>query len=212
MPEWLTDPTDPLPAVTHAARSTVTRLLDELEGGSRAAADEIFPLVYEELRSLARRHRRRWSGDETLRTTALVHEAYLKLAGGDGVAARSRAHFFAIAAQAMRQILIDSLRGRRRLKRGGDFRRISLESLERIPDGVALSDGEADALAELDDALARLAKVDVRLSRVVECRVFGAMTIADTATALGTSPATVKRDWTLACAWLYRELQPPGDP
>jgi RNA polymerase sigma factor (TIGR02999 family) len=193
--------------VTQAIETTVTRLLKELQHGNRATLDELFPLVYHELRRLAHRHRRRWDGDETLGTTALVHEVYLKLVGGQRLAASNRAHFLAVAAKAMRQILGDYARARRRLKRGGDLHKVSLEVLEAVPGQLLISDQQAETLTMLDAALARLEQADSRLSQVVECRFFAGLSIADTAAVVGTSPATVKRDWTLARAWLYREMQ-----
>ncbi len=198
--------------MTQAAETTVTRLLEELQGGNRAALDELFPLVYHELRGLAHHHRQRWYGDETLGTTALVHEVYLKLVGQQRLSAYSRAHFLAVAGKAMRQILHDYARTRRRLKRGGDLRQVSMNVLEAEPSRLLLSDEQAEALAVLDAALAGLERENSRLSRVVECRFFAGMSIADTASVLGTSPATVKRDWTLARAWLYREMQRQRDP
>jgi RNA polymerase sigma factor (TIGR02999 family) len=200
------------PAVTPAIHSTVTRLLEELQHGNRAALDELFPLVYHELRRLAHRHRRRWDGDETLGTTALVHEAYLKLVGGQRLAASNRAHFLAVAAKAMRQVLGDYARAGRRLKRGGDLRRVSLEVLEAEPGQLVVSEEQAETLTALDAALDRLEQEDSRLSQVVECRFFAGLSIADTAAVVGSSPATVKRDWTLARAWLYREMQRHAEP
>jgi RNA polymerase sigma factor (TIGR02999 family) len=188
--------------------ATVTRLLHELEGGNHAASGELFALVYEELRLLAHRQRQGWYGDRTLGTTALVHEAYLKLVGGQSIAARSRAHFLAIAAKAMRHILTDYARGRRRHKRGGDLQPVPLDVLDALPGGLVLSDEQVDTLAALATALDGLEKESSRLLEVVDCRFFGGLSIADTAAVLGTSPATVKRDWTLARAWLYRAMQP----
>jgi RNA polymerase sigma factor (TIGR02999 family) len=193
--------------LTLAIEGTVTRLLDELQGGNRAALDELFPLVYGELKRVAHRHRQGWYGDETLGTTALVHEAYLKLVGQQLVAARSRAHFMAVAAKAMRQILSDYAKARRRLKRGGDLRQVPLDALDRVPGGLGIGGEQAETLTALDAALTALEAENDRLGRVVEYRFFGGMSIADTAEVLGTSPATVKRDWTLARAWLYREMQ-----
>ena len=193
--------------MAHPTETTVTRLLAQLEGGHRAALDQLFPIVYAELRALAHRQRRRWYGDETLGTTALVNEAYLKLVDQQRLGARSRAHFLAIAAKAMRHILSNYAEARRRLKRGGDLRRVSADVLDAVPAPLGLTDAQAELLAALDDALRRLEETNVRLSRVVECRFLAGMSIEDTAVALDTSPATVKRDWVLARAWLYRELQ-----
>ncbi|HEX7121533.1 MAG TPA: ECF-type sigma factor [Gemmatimonadaceae bacterium] len=192
--------------MTPESETTVTRLLGELQRGQREALDQLYPLVYEELKALAHYHRRRWHGDDTLGTTALLHEAYLKLAGQRQLTANSRAHFFAVAAKAMRHILSNYAEARRRKKRGGDRAQVSLEVLEAMPVRLDLSDDHADMLSALDEALAKLEATNERLSRVVECRFFGGMSIADTAAALEISPATVKRGWLLARAWLYREL------
>jgi RNA polymerase sigma factor (TIGR02999 family) len=188
---------------------TVTRILQQAEGGDSAAADQLFGLVYEELHLLAKRQRARWRGDYTLNTTALVHEAYLKLVGPQRLGVESHAHFFALAARAMRHILSNYAKRRRTLKRGGDQVRLSL--MERdlaVLDSQALMSAErAEVLHALEEAMTRLEAVSERQCRVVECRFYGGMSVPETATALGISPATVKRDWTLAQAWLYRELQ-----
>jgi RNA polymerase sigma factor (TIGR02999 family) len=197
--------------MTAATEATVTRLLDQLQSGHREALNQLYPLVYQELKALAHYHRRRWHGDDTLGTTALLHEAYLKLLGQRRLAARSRAHFFAVAAKAMRHILSNYAEARRRKKRGGDRERVSLETLDALPVRLDFTDEHAESLAVLDEALRRLEQTNDRLSQVVECRFFGGMSIADTAAALGVSPATVKRDWVLARAWLYREMQRIGD-
>jgi RNA polymerase sigma factor (TIGR02999 family) len=136
-----------------------------------------------------------------------VHEAYLKLLGQRRLAARSRAHFFALAAKAMRHILSNYAEARRRQKRGGDRERVSLATLDDLPVRLDFADEHAETLAVLDQALGRLEQTNSRLSQLVECRFFGGMSIADTATVLGVSPATVKRDWVLARAWLFREMQ-----
>lgn len=187
------------------ATDTVTRLLGNFEKGDAGALEAIFPLVYSELREIAHRHRRRWSGDTTLGTTALINEAYLRLVDSDRLGARTKVHFLRVASRAMRQILSNYGRDRRASKRGGDAPKISLD--EAIEQGIPqLSDADASQLAELADALDRLEKFDVRLARVVECRFFGGLSIEQTAEALDVSPATVKRDWRLARAWLYRDM------
>ncbi len=191
---------------TGADPGTVTRLLADIAAGDRLAMEALFPIVYQELRGLAHRQRRRWSGDSTLGTTALVHEAYLKLVGVDRIDARTSAHFLKVAAIAMRHILCNYAREQRAAKRGGDSPRIALDAL---PEGLlplSFSDSQSATLEALDDALRRLEKMEPRLGEVVECRFFGGLTIEDTAAALGTSPATVKRDWALARSWLFREL------
>lgn len=182
-------------------------MLRELQVGNSTAMSDLFPLIYDELRALAHRQRQRWRGDFTLNTTALVHEAYLKLVDQKQLEAKSRTHFFAVAAKAMRHILCNYARDRLRKKRGGDLHRLSIEDIEAIPATFVVSDEQSALLMALDVALRHLEEVDKGLSDLVECRVFGAMSIADTAAALGLSPATVKRRWTLARSWLYREIQ-----
>jgi RNA polymerase sigma factor (TIGR02999 family) len=191
----------------HASQTTVTRLLGELQAGNREALAELFPLIYDELRGLAHRQRQRWRGDVTLNTTALIHEAYLKLVDQKRFDAGSRAHFLGIAAKAMRHILCNYARDRRRKKRGGDLHKVSLEDVTAQPERITSSDEHTAILVALDDALNQLEKMDKRLSDVVECRFFGAMPIDDAAAALGLSPATVKRRWALARSWLFREMQ-----
>jgi RNA polymerase sigma factor (TIGR02999 family) len=196
---------------SHDDPGTVTRLLDDLQRGDEAALDQLFPLLYKELRGLAHRHRSRWHGDYTLGTTALVHEAYLKLVDRKQIEAGDRAHFLAVAARAMRHILCNYARDRGRQKRGGGLQRLSLDEANAAPGLYAMSDEQADTIVALDAALDGLARFDPRLGRVVECRFFGGMSIPDTAAAIGISPATVKRDFALARAWLYRELRPHGE-
>jgi RNA polymerase sigma factor (TIGR02999 family) len=193
--------------VVDSTQTTVTNLLRELQAGNSAALGELFLLVYNELRVLAHRQRRRWHGDFTLNTTALVHEAYLKLVDQTQLDIDNRAHFLGVAAKAMRHILCNYARNRRTIKRGGDLQRLRLEELDALPEKMTLSQDQAAILVALDEALKQLETVDSRLSDVVECRFFGAMSIEDTAAALALSPATVKRRWTLARSWLYRELQ-----
>jgi RNA polymerase sigma factor (TIGR02999 family) len=188
------------------AESTVTRLLRELDGGHAGAADEIFALLYQELRGIAHRHRRRWEGDDTLNTTALVHEAYVKLVGQARIGVESRAHFLALAARAMRHILCNYSRDRRAGKRGGDAEILTLDELQ-VPAGAGVfARDPSDTLLALDQALRRLEQVDPRQGKVVECRFFGGLTLEETATALDVSPRTVQRDWAMAQAWLHREV------
>lgn len=166
----------------------------------REVLDRLLPAVYDQLRRVAHRQLRGEGGDHTLGTTGLVHEAYLRLSDLDRLEWRSRAHFFAVAAQAMRRILVDYANSRKALKRGGTRRKVAL-------DEVALPvDLRADEVLALDEALDRLSAVNARYARVVECRFFGGLDIEETAEALDISPATVKRDWTMARAWLNREL------
>ena len=172
-------------------------------GPASAAGDEldaVFPAVYEELKRVAHRHLRGERTEHTLGTTALVHEAYLELAKLDHVRWPGRPYMLAAASKAMRRILIDYAVARRAQKRGGG---VAAEPLE---DAVAMAIARGDELLALDEALDRLAGVNERYGRVVECRFYGGMSVEETAEALGTSPATVKRDWTVARAWLNREL------
>jgi len=194
--------------LAESAQTTVSRLVVALAAGDRQALDSLFPLVYEEIRAIAHRQRRRWRGQHTLNTTALVHEAYLKLAGSERIGAESRAHFLAVAATAMRQILINYAESRRTRKRGGELGHVSLSELEAGPSPRhELPRDDADLLIELDAALRHLAAVHSRQARVVECRFFGGMTVDETALALAVSPRTVRRDWTVAQAWLHARLE-----
>jgi RNA polymerase sigma factor (TIGR02999 family) len=184
----------------------VARLLGQMRGGDDAAVDQLFALLYGELKELAHRQRLRWRDDYTLNTTALVNEAYLKLVGQASVEVESRAHFSALAARAMRHILCNYARDRRALKRGGGLERLPLDERAVLAAPSSLSPEPAERLVALDDALSRLEKVDPRQSKVVECRFFGGLTVEETATAIGVSPRTVKRDWAVAQAWLNREM------
>jgi len=179
----------------------VTLLLQELSNGNREAMDQLLPLVYGQLRDMAHHQRLHWQGEETLNTTALVHEAYLRLAGGTQLDLESRKHFLRVAAQAMRYILLDHAKAKKRQKRGGDQQRVAFE------EALAVTEEEADELIALDAALTRLKAINPRQSEVVECRFFAGLTIEETATVLSLSPATVKRDWQWARAWLLREIR-----
>jgi len=190
-----------------SAQDSITELLRAVERGDRDALDSLFPLVYDELSRLAHHQRRAWHGDLTLNTTAIVHEAYLKLVDQKRLPAESRSHFFAVAAKAMRHILCNYARDRGRQKRGGDARHVSLGPTHDIAEQIAITDEHADTLDALDAALKRLEQLAERQARVVECRFFGGLSVEDTATALGISPRTAKRDWTFARAWLRREMQ-----
>lgn len=186
----------------------VTQLLHRVQDGDRTAVDALFRIVYDELHVLAQRNRRRWQGNPTLNTTSLLHEAYLKLVRQEEINVDGRAHFFALASRVMRQLLTNYARDQRRLKRGGDRHPVSLDSLQPASHPAASMTLEhAAAFVRLDEALAGLASMSERQSRVVECRFYGDMTIPETAAALDVSPATVKRDWTTAQAWLYREME-----
>lgn len=163
--------------------------------------DDLLPLVYGELKRIAARQLRRERPDHTLSATALVHEAWLELSHLDRIKWQNRSHYLALAAQAMRRVLIDHAVARRAQKRGGGQR---VETLDGDP--LLMVEARAEELLDLDNALERLGGVDERQVRIVECRFFGGMSIEETADALALSPATVKREWTLARAWLNREL------
>ena len=178
----------------------VTRLLVAWRQGDEQALDALMPSVYDELRRLAHRHLNKERDDHTLSTTALVHEAYLNLVGGNPVSVNNRTHFFAVASRVMRRLLIWYARRRNSAKRGGGAPVLSLEA------AAVLSDNPVDELLALDRALGRLELLDQRLCRVIEYRYFGGMSVEETATALGISTATVKRDWRTARTWLRREL------
>lgn len=182
----------------------VTQLLLAWSNGDRAALDQLMPIVYSELRRLAHRQLGAERPNHTLQTTALVNEAYLRLIEQRRMNWENRAQFFGIAAQMMRRILVDFARRRHYLKRGGDALRVSLGE---AADTVEMR--SADLIA-LDDALRSLAEVDRRKSQVVELRFFGGLSVEETALALSVSPSTVLRDWSLAQAWLYRELSREG--
>lgn len=184
-----------------ASSKPANDLLVALRNGNRAALDELLPLVYEELRRMAHGKLRSERSSHTLGTTALVHEVYLKLVKLERLPYQSRAHFLAIAGQAMRNILVDYARRRKGLKRGGGAPVLPLEEAED------LAVGDADRILTLQDALDRLGALNLRHARVVECRFFGRMTIDETATALEVSPATVKRDWKQIQEWLRRDLE-----
>jgi len=188
------------------SQTTFSGLLMKAREGEADAVGGLFSLAYEQLKAIARTQRHR-QGEETLNTTALVHEAFIKLASNENLGVRDRSHFMAIAAMAMRQILIDHARSRIAGKRGGGQPVVSFNDIEAaLAGGHAYSDVHAHALIALDHSLTRLAARSERQSRVVECRFFAGLSIEETAEALDISTATVKRDWALAQAWLYRDL------
>jgi len=193
-------------AVNGHRQLDATQLLLEWDGTNRKVLDQLMPLVYDELRCLAHRHLRRERADHTLQTTALVHEAYLNLINQDRVRWQNRAHFFAIASRVMRRILLMHARKKQALKRGGEHTHVSIDEVPVI------SDENPEEVIALDDALSRLGALDERLARVVECRYFGGLTVKETAAALDVSSATVKRDWRVAKAWLYRALHSTSPP
>jgi len=189
----------------------VNELLARMREGDGEALNRLVPLVFDELEELARIQRRRWHGNVSVHTASLLNEAYMRLAGQEAPQWRDRAHFMAVAATAMRQILIDHARRRGAHKRGGDRQKIAFDELENVLGSPSPEiDLRDEALIMLDDCLARLAEESPRQVKIVECRFFAGMTIPETAEALGISPATVKRGWAVAQAWLYREMQGPG--
>jgi RNA polymerase sigma factor (TIGR02999 family) len=182
------------------AESPVTTLLVRWRAGDARALESLIPLVYDELRSLARNYLRQERPDHTLQGTALVHEAYVRLIGHDPPTVESRAHFFGIAARLMREILVDHARAERAAKRGGGACTLTLTAAEQVAQPM-----DADVL-RLDDALNELARLDERQSRIVELRFFTGLSLDETAEVMGISAATVSREWTTARAWLHREL------
>ena len=179
----------------------ITQLLEQAAEGDASALTALLPVVYEEMRRLAHRQLRTERRNHTLNTTALVHEAYLKLVKLERIRWQNRAQFFALAAQAMRRVLVDYAVKRKALKRGGGKAHVPLE------DATVLSEQQAESILALNEALRRLAAISERQHQVVEYRFFAGLSIEETADALGISIATVKRDWTVARAWLNRELQ-----
>jgi RNA polymerase sigma factor (TIGR02999 family) len=182
----------------------VTRLLKNWRSGDESALDRLMPLVYDELHRIARRYMRRERVGHTLQTSALVNEAYLRLVGRREIEWQNRAHFFAVAAQVMRRLLVDYARGRKFAKRGGDRLQVTLDE-----QAGAFEEQPAEVLA-LHEALEKLATVDQRKSQLVELRYFGGMSVEETAEVLGVSGITVKREWLKAKAWLYREIHKSG--
>jgi RNA polymerase sigma factor (TIGR02999 family) len=186
--------------VTEPSTHEVTQLLVAWSAGDEAALEKLTPLVYQELRRLAKRYMARENPGHTLQPTALVNEAYLRLIEQKHVQWRNRAHFFGISAQLMRRILVDMARARQYGKRGGKARKVSLD------EALVVSKERGEDLVALDDALESLAAIDPRKSRVVELRFFGGLSVEETAEVLQVSPVTVMRDWKMAKVWLHREL------
>jgi RNA polymerase sigma factor (TIGR02999 family) len=184
------------------ASSGVTRLLEQIRRGEAGASERLLPLVYDELRRLARARMAAEKPGLTLQPTALVHEAYLRLVGSGDVSWEGRGHFFGAAAEAMRRILIERARRAKRIKRGGEWRRVDLD--DQVPEGGP----RVDEMLAVDEALARLEAQDAQMGAVVKLRYFGGLTIEEVAEAMGTSTRTVNRLWTGARAWLRREI--PG--
>ncbi len=178
----------------------VTRLLVQWSGGDDSALDELMPVIYDELRRMAKRYMRRQDSDRTMQTTELIHEAYLKLAGNQEKGWKNRAHFFGVASSAMRHILVDYARSKQSQKRGGPLHKITLaESL--VP-----SNERSDEIVALDEALSDLARLDERKARVVEMKFFGGLNFEEIAEVLRVSVITVKRDWSFAKNWLLKEI------
>lgn len=182
----------------------ITQILTAIDSGEEKAAGELLPLVYDELRKLARHRMLGESADHTLQPTALVHEAYVRLIGKDDPGWQNRAHFFAAAAEAMRRILIDHARRRQADKRGGGLELQSLEVLQLV------APGPAEDLITLDEALLRLKQIEPQAAQVVQLRYFARLSLPEIAQMLGVSPRTTDRQWAYARAWLHRELRPDG--
>jgi RNA polymerase sigma factor (TIGR02999 family) len=196
-------------AVTTPSPSETTRVLQDLAGGDVSAAERLFPLVYDRLRALAGALMAERPRQVTLQPTALVHEAYLKIVGhGPERAWNGRAHFLAVAAKAMRHVLVDAARRRNADKRGGDLRRVTLST----PDGVAAGEpAREEEVLDLDEAMKALADLHPRHARIAELRYFAGMTVPEAAEVVGVSPTVVKEEWAMARAWLRRRLS-GGDP
>ena len=187
--------------MTTISQTGVTDLLVHWSEGDQEALNKLIPLVYDELHKLASRYLRRERRDHTLQTTAVVHEAYLKLVNQRDANWENRVHFFAVAAQVMRRILVDYARRHHASKRGGDLYKLSLD------EALVTSEEKGADLLALDEALERLAAIDPRQSRVVELRIFAGLTLEETAQALNISPSTVRREWSMAKAWLHRQIK-----
>jgi RNA polymerase sigma factor (TIGR02999 family) len=188
-----------------ASGADVTTLLNRLADGDQEAAAELVPLIYEELRRLAAQRLRHERPGHTLQATALVHEVYLKLAGQPNARWQNRAHFFAVASQLMRRILVDYARTQQRVRRGGGQKKVSLDGV------VLIAVDRTDELLAVHESLLRLEKLDARQGRIVELRYFGGLTMDETAEVLRVSPQTVLREWNFAKAWLYRVLKERQD-
>jgi len=180
--------------------SEVTQLLIDWRNGDRSAIDKLMPIVYEELRRIARRYMRQERPSHTLQTTALVHEAYCKLLDQREMQWQNRAHFFAVAAQVMRRLLVDHARTRRYAKRGGGARAVSLDEVALV------TEDRAEQVLAVDEALTRLAALDRRKGEIVELRYFGGLSAEETGEVLGVAAITIKREWLKAKAWLQRDL------
>jgi RNA polymerase sigma-70 factor, ECF subfamily len=185
-----------------SSANSVSLLLEQWNNGDREALDKLMPLIYDELRKMARRYMKQQNPGHTLQTTALIHEAYLRMVNQKEKHFQNRAHFFGVAAQAMRHILVDYARARSAAKRGGGARPISLE------EAALVTEDRARELVAFDEALSELEKLSKRQGRVVELRYFGGLSVEETAAVLEVSSDTVMRDWNMAKSWLYRALSP----
>ena len=183
------------------SKQDISVILKDWSGGNRTSADALLTIVYDELRKIAAQYLSKERSGHTLQPTALVHEAYMKLVDISDIKWQDRAHFFAVSANVMRHILVDHARAKRAAKRGGSAQRIELD------DAISLSNERDLDLLDVDEALKELAKFDEQQCRIVEMRFFGGLTIEETAHVVGVSPATVKREWSMAKAWLRRRLQ-----
>jgi RNA polymerase sigma factor (TIGR02999 family) len=188
------------PAMPTQKTTQVTQIVNKITAGDKLAAEQLFPLLYDEFRKLARRYLKNEAFGHTLEPTALVHEAYLKMVDQTRVEWHGKTHFFAVGAQAMRRILVDHARRRHRVKRGGGRLRITLD------ESLAISTEKSEDLLALDEALSKLAEVDPRQATIVELRFFGGLSVAEVAEVLGVSKRTVEGEWTMVRAWLRREL------
>lgn len=200
---WKKCGSSPPTLISMTVPADLTEILLELSSGDQDALDRLIPIVYEELKRIAHGQLRGERSGHTLNTTGLVHEAYIRLVDVQRVRWQDRSHFFAVAARVMRRVLVDHARGRNREKRGGGAVAIPLS------EALVVAAERADDLLALDEALERLQAMNERQCQVVECRCFAGLSVEDTAEALGTSTATVKRDWAFARAWLNRELADP---
>jgi RNA polymerase sigma factor (TIGR02999 family) len=187
--------------MSNLSQKELTQLLIDWSNGDQAAIDKLMPLVYEELRRLARHYMRRERPGHTLQTSALINEAYLRLVDQQNISWKSRAHFFGISARLMRQILVDHARAHNYAKRGGDQQKIPLDEM------ASIGKDRAYEIVALDDALQSLSSIDPQQTRIVELRFFGGLTIEETAEVLGISHATVEREWSMARAWLRKEMK-----
>jgi RNA polymerase sigma factor (TIGR02999 family) len=185
-------------------QSSVTKLLIEISQGNKKAYEQLFPIIYAELRRKAKQQRNSWYNQHTLNTSALINETYLKLVENNQVDWHCRSHFLTAAAKAMRHILIDYARKRSAVKRGGNEQHLPLDE---VLDELHIEQRHIEDLYSLDEALKKLTMINERESQIVECRIFGGMNLNETSAALGVSKATVKRDWTVAQAWLLREME-----